>query len=117
VSPSARGATSTATASATTCDNDGVPDIAIGSWRGGYGRVFSGASGALLFEWREPPGDQTTGLQIGGAGDLDGDAGADVLTGFAASRAAGLHALSAANRGPRRSERVGLLARRELRVA
>lgn len=71
------------------CNLDGIVDIGTGAWQGGYGRVFSGLDGALLFEWHEPQGDHFTGLQIAGAGDLDGDGKSDVLTGFAASNVGG----------------------------
>jgi hypothetical protein len=73
-------------------DGDGVPDIVAGASgddgngaSAGAAMVFSGATGALIYEFLgENPGDQL-GNAVTGAGDVDGDGRADI--GVAAIRA------------------------------
>ena len=69
-------------------DGDGTPDFAVGMPGAGIGganaglvRVYSGASGVLLFE---KVGSQTNGrlgIALDGAGDFDGDGRDDLLVG------------------------------------
>lgn len=69
-------------------DGDGVPDIAAGASgddgngsSAGAAMVFSGATGALIYEFLgENPGDQF-GNAVTGAGDVDGDGRADIGVG------------------------------------
>ncbi|MCB9896469.1 MAG: FG-GAP repeat protein [Planctomycetes bacterium] len=70
-------------------DADGTPDIAGGAYmfngvfigEGGYAKVWSGATGAVLqrFSRSWPAPDFGFGEVVGGAGDIDGDGFADVV--------------------------------------
>lgn len=62
-------------------DNDGFPDITVGaSGEGGAGavRVFSGATGALLYAFPGVAANDGFGYKVDGAHDLNGDGFADV---------------------------------------
>ena len=66
------------------CDFDGVPDWVVGapghdSWSG-YARVYSGATGAILYtEYGEA--ESSTGISVAMTRDLDGNDSPDVLVG------------------------------------
>ena len=67
-------------------DGDGVSDLVAGDWRdstlataAGAVKVFSGASGALLWTFRGDLAQDQLGQHVDGAGDLDGDGRADVI--------------------------------------
>ena len=79
-------------------DNDGVPEIIIGTpygtGRGPYGggvvTVQSGANGALLYEFDGNSSGDYLGRAVDGMGDLNGDGVPDLLLGAANASPAGL---------------------------
>jgi hypothetical protein len=60
-------------------NNDGFDDFVIGSYFAGA-RVYSGASGAVLWTFTAPANDRL-GFAVAGAGDVDLDGRPDVLVG------------------------------------
>ena len=68
-------------------DLDGFEDVAVGAVEAPYGTsrgklyVFSGATGALLFDKRGPKDKSYLGFSVAGAGDLDGDGRNDLAVG------------------------------------
>jgi len=75
-------------------DGDGTPDLLVGAptaWSGARARVLSGASGALLREWKEPAG-ALFGNALAGGADLDADGVPDVVIGAPFDASAGAYA-------------------------
>lgn len=70
-----------AVAAAGDVDRDGVPDLIAGAPRAGTASVFSGKSGELLFRFRTGDAGDAFGYSVAGAGDVNGDAQADLLVG------------------------------------
>ncbi|MCI0587869.1 MAG: FG-GAP-like repeat-containing protein [Planctomycetes bacterium] len=87
-------------------DGDGVPDVAVGAPEPGaipfaqpgegFVRVFSGATGALLRQFDGTLQGSGVGLSVAGAGDVDGDGLADVITGAPGLSLPGAGAIGAA---------------------
>jgi hypothetical protein len=70
-------------------DNDGTPDIIAGAHHSdvngancGSARVYSGATGAILYTWYGDKADDLFGMSVGGGGDMDGDGHADLIVGI-----------------------------------
>jgi hypothetical protein len=68
-------------ATLTDIDGDGIPEVIAGAPAGNLVRVFSGASGALLWEWDHTPPSQDFGTAVADAGDVNGDGIPDVMVG------------------------------------
>lgn len=66
-------------------DGDGRADVAVGAPQGDYVRVYSGSSGALLYELSAPStaGPWGFGMSLAGRSDLDGDGTRDLFVGSA----------------------------------
>lgn len=69
-------------------NGDGRADIVAGAWGSdafasdaGLVRVFSGATGAVLREWRGIAAGEELGIAVSHAGDIDGDGICDVIAG------------------------------------
>lgn len=72
-------------------DGDGYPDVVVGapetsivSPTGGYIRMFSGRTGALLYTIPSPIPYIMFGAAVAGVGDIDGDGRADFVAGCSA---------------------------------
>ncbi len=65
-------------------NNDGYADVVVGSngayLDGGSAKVFSGANGAILYEFLGGTA-KTFGVSVSGAGDMNGDGHTDVIVG------------------------------------
>jgi hypothetical protein len=75
-------------ASAGDVDGDGVPDYVVGApghtrnqTRDGLVVVYSGSTGALLWETTGTTQDEELGASVAGIGDVDGDGKCDVVVG------------------------------------
>lgn len=69
-------------------DRDGFDDVIVGIWRSdlnggnsGEARVYSGQSGAQLYQWIGESAGDGFGVFVDGAGDLDGDGWTDLAVG------------------------------------
>ena len=67
-------------------DVDGFADVIVGAHHStgnflGYARVYSGASGAMLYDFVGSALKDEFGFDVSGAGDLNGDGHADLLVG------------------------------------
>jgi hypothetical protein len=79
-------------------NNDGVPDVIVGTpftsvgglANRGSARVFSGADGALLYEFLGDKADWSLGSKVAGAGDVDKDGFDDVIVGAPLSNIGGV---------------------------
>jgi hypothetical protein len=66
-------------ASAGDSNGDGAPDLLVGSFSG-YAELYSGASGRLLYRFKDAP-TLYDGAGVAGGADIDGDGLADVVVG------------------------------------
>ena len=70
-------------------DGDGTPDLIVGSpfsnnngfFSNGFARVFSGATGDVLYTFNGPSSGDLFGLSVSNAGDVNNDGFADVIVG------------------------------------
>lgn len=89
----------TAVASAGDVDGDGVADIIVGAsldddnaLNAGSARVFSGATGAVLWTFHGTEPADNFGTSVASAGDVDGDGRADLIIGAWQANGAGANA-------------------------
>ncbi len=60
------------------CDGDGVPDIVAGYYQSSSARLYSGATGALLYSWFGDDWLDEFGSRVAGVGDVNADGRDDV---------------------------------------
>lgn len=78
-------------------DSDGVPDLIVGAptgnfnglWSTGYARTFSGASGAVLFNYNGTYAGGAAGWSVAALGDVDNNGRKDFAVGVAAHNGVG----------------------------
>jgi hypothetical protein len=79
-------------------DGDGFDDVIVGAWaanpgglsKAGSAYIYSGATGALLWQFDGQAADDRFGANLSGAGDVDGDGFDDVIVGANGANSGGL---------------------------
>jgi len=68
-----------AVAGAGDIDGDGIPDVAVGSLSSDTVFIYSGSTGAVIWQLNAPAPGGLFGYSVDGAGDVDGDGRDDVV--------------------------------------